>query len=59
MRNFIYNCWKGLKLILSAIALLISILSSYSWYENPGRIELLIFCILGILTSIHLLTEDF
>lgn len=59
MKDLLYNCWKVLKFIFSAIAFLISVLSSYAWYENPGRIELLIFCVIGLLGSICIHTEDF
>lgn len=55
MKDFAYNCWRVLKIILAAISLCISILAIYSWYD-AGRLEMLFFCLIGLVCTIHLLT---
>lgn len=55
MKDFAYTCWRVLKMILSAISLCIAILSVCSWYDT-GRIEMLLFCIIGLFCTINLLT---
>lgn len=56
MKDFVYTCWRVLKLILAATSLCIAILSVVSW-SDTGRLEMLLFCAIGLTGSIFLTTS--
>lgn len=54
MKDIIYNVWMVLRLILSAVSLSLSIMAGYVLYDT-GRIEMFLFCVVGLIFSINLI----
>lgn len=56
MKDLPYILWRFLKMVLSAIAICIAIVSSVAWYDT-GRFEMILFCITGIVCAASLITS--